>query len=123
MRSWSRNEPKPRHPRTRANELDPDAVPAIPRALLEKSRPGIVGHFRREQIWIGGGSSSPHNASFIPPHHDRVPELMADVMRFAQRTDLSVIAQGAIAHAQFETIHPFPNGSSCCLKSSERALD
>jgi Fic family protein len=81
------------------------------RALLEKSSPRIVGRWRNEQVWIGGGAVSPHNASFVPPHQDRVPDLMDDVMRFARRTDLPVIAQVAIAHAQFETIHPFPDGN------------
>ena len=94
-----------------ADDLDPEAILTMHRALLEKSNPRIVGHFRDEQVWIGGGSISPHNASFIPPHQDRVPQLMDDVMSFSRRTDLSVIAQVAIAHAQFETIHPFPDGT------------
>jgi Fic family protein len=94
-----------------ADDLNPEAILTMHRALLEKSSPGIVGHWRDEQVWIGGGSVSPHNASFIPPHQDRVPELMDDVMSFSRRTDLPVIAQVAIAHAQFETIHPFPDGN------------
>lgn len=94
-----------------ADELDPATILTMHRALLEKSNPGIVGHWRDEQVWIGGGSISPHNAAFIPPHQDRVPELMDDVMSFSRRTDLPVIAQIAIAHAQFETIHPFPDGN------------
>ena len=94
-----------------ADDLDPQAILTMHRALLEKSSPRIVGRWRNEQVWIGGGAVSPHNASFVPPHQDRVPDLMDDVMRFARRTDLPVIAQVAIAHAQFETIHPFPDGN------------
>ena len=94
-----------------ADDLDPAAILTMHRALLEKSDPGIVGQWRDEQVWIGGGSVSPHRAAFIPPHHDRVPALMDDVMRFARRDDLPVIVQIAIAHAQFETIHPFPDGN------------
>lgn len=94
-----------------ADGLNLDAVLTMHRALLEKSNPLIVGRWRNEQVWIGGGSISPHNASFIPPHQDRVPEFMDDVMKFVRRSDLPVIAQVAIAHAQFETIHPFPDGN------------
>lgn len=94
-----------------ADDLNSEAILTMHRALLEKSNPGIVGHWRDEQVWIGGGSISPHHASFIPPHQDRVPELIDDVMDFARRTDIPVMAQLAIAHAQFETIHPFPDGN------------
>lgn len=94
-----------------ADDLNPEAILTMHRALLEKSNPGIVGSWREEQVWIGGGSISPHNASFVPPHQDRVSELMDDVMTFSRRTDLPAIAQVAIAHAQFETIHPFPDGN------------
>jgi Fic family protein len=69
------------------------------RALPEKLNPAIVGTWRHEQVWIGGGSLSPHNAAFIPSHHERVPELMDDVLAFSPRTDIPVIAQIAIAHA------------------------
>lgn len=94
-----------------ADDLDTDAILTMHRALLERSRPDIVGQWRDQQIWIGGGSVSPHLASFVPPHHERVPRLMTDVMDFARRTELPVMAQIAIAHAQFETIHPFPDGN------------
>jgi len=94
-----------------SDELNPAAILTMHRALLEKSNPAIVGTWRHEQVWIGGGSLSPHNAEFIPPHHERVPELMEDVMAFSRRTDVPVIAQIAVAHAQFETIHPFPDGN------------
>lgn len=94
-----------------ADDLDTDAILTMHRVLLEESNPDIVGHWRTDQVWIGGGSISPHNASFVPPHHDHVPALMDDVMRFSRRTDGPVMAHLAIAHAQFETIHPFPDGN------------
>jgi len=94
-----------------SHELNPSAILAMHRALLEKSNPAIVGTWRNEQVWIGGGSLSPHNAAFIPPHQERVPELMDDVLAFSRRTDVPVMVQIAIAHAQFETIHPFPDGN------------
>jgi Fic family protein len=81
------------------------------RALLENSNPEIVGHWREQQVWIGGGSLGPHTAQFVPPHHDRVLELMEDLVAFINRHDLPLLAQTAVAHAQFETIHPFPDGN------------
>lgn len=94
-----------------SDRLDVDAVIEMHQALLSETDPDIVGRFRDQQVWIGGGSISPHGANFIPPHHERVPELMVDLMTFARRVDLPVLAQTAIAHAQFETIHPFPDGN------------
>lgn len=94
-----------------AETIDGPAILEIHRALLEESRPDIVGHWRQQQVWIGGGSLGPHTAQFVPPHHDRVGPLMDDFAAFANRVDLPVLAQTAIAHAQFETIHPFPDGN------------
>jgi Fic family protein len=98
--------------------LTPGAVLEMHRALLEHSDPQTVGDWRGEQVWIGGGSLGPHTAQFVPPHPERVPGLMEDLLRFANRTDLPRLAQTAIAHAQFETIHPFPDGNG----RVERAL-
>jgi Fic family protein len=94
-----------------SDSLDSEAVIEMHRALLEEQQPGITGCWRDQQVWIGGGGVSPHLASFVPPAERRVPALMDDVMRFARRTDLPVLVQIAIAHAQFETIHPFPDGN------------
>ncbi len=94
-----------------SDRLDTRAVIAMHRALLEEQQPHTTGAFRQEQVWIGGGSLSPHQAQFVPPHHEHVPTLMEDVMRFARRTDLPVLVHCAIAHAQFETIHPFTDGN------------
>ncbi|NLE96675.1 MAG: Fic family protein [Propionibacterium sp.] len=94
-----------------AGRLDADSIIAMHRALLGDSEPHMVGRWRTEQVWIGGGARSPHSATFVPPHHDRVPALMEDLVAFLQRTDLPVLITAALAHAQFETIHPFPDGN------------
>jgi Fic family protein len=47
----------------------------------------------------------------VPPHHERVPDAMTDLMSFVRRDDLPVLAHAALAHAQFETIHPFADGN------------
>lgn len=94
-----------------SDRLDEESILTMHEALLRDSAPQFVGRWRDEQVWIGGGSISPHNALFVPPHHSRVPALMADLVAFTQRTDVPVLIQLAIAHAQFETIHPFPDGN------------
>ena len=94
-----------------ADHLDESSILAMHEALLRDNTPEQVGRWRDQQVWIGGGSISPHTAAFVPPHHDRVPELMSDLVAFARRTDIPVLIQAAIAHAQFETIHPFPDGN------------
>ncbi|PYI38481.1 cell filamentation protein Fic [Arthrobacter psychrolactophilus] len=94
-----------------SESIDGQAIIEMHRALLEESNPEIVGRWRDQQVWIGGGSLGPHTAQFVPPHHDRVPVLMDDLAVFANRLDLPVLVQTALAHAQFETIHPFPDGN------------
>jgi Fic family protein len=80
-------------------------------ALLVGSAPDIAGRWRNEQVWIGGSNSGPHDALFIPPHHDHVEAAIDDLVTFIARDDIPVLAHAAIAHAQFETIHPFPDGN------------
>lgn len=94
-----------------SDAIDTDAILRMHHALLEHDDPVIAGRWREQQVWIGGGNLGPHTAQFVPPHHERVPELMNDLVAFANRVDLPVMAQIAITHAQFETIHPFPDGN------------
>ena len=68
------------------------------------------GEFRRSQNWVGG--SRPGNAVFVPPPHGAVPECMSDLERFLHAADgLPVLVRAALAHVQFETIHPFLDGN------------
>ncbi len=89
--------------------LDKDAIVAMHTVLLSHSHPELTGDWRSEQVWVGG--RSPHEASFVPPFHDRVPAAMDDLVRFMARNDMSPLVQAAISHGQFETIHPFPDGN------------
>jgi Fic family protein len=81
--------------------------------LLSKGRGSskAPGEFRRSQNWIGG--SRPGNASFVPPPHTDVSDCMAALERFLNTEDdgLPVLVRAALAHVQFETIHPFLDGN------------
>ena len=69
------------------------------------------GEFRRSQNWIGG--SRPGNARFVPPPATAVQDCMSDLERFLHDEDpgLSATVRSALAHVQFETIHPFLDGN------------
>jgi Fic family protein len=71
----------------------------------------IAGVIREAQNWIGGNDYNPVGAVYVPPPPEHVPELLSDLCDFINRDDLPPIAQAAIAHAQFETIHPFADGN------------
>ncbi|MGI8575832.1 MAG: Fic family protein [Egibacteraceae bacterium] len=66
---------------------------------------------RTVQNWIAGSDYSPRGARYVPPRPERVPALMDDLAVFANRHDMPAVVQAAIAHAQFETIHPYPDGN------------
>jgi len=72
------------------------------------------GEFRRSQNWIGG--TRPGNAAYMPPPHTDVADCMAQLERFMNANDgdggnLPVLVRAALAHVQFETIHPFLDGN------------
>jgi Fic family protein len=69
------------------------------------------GEFRRSQNWIGG--TRPGNAAFVPPPAEDVPECMSKLELFLhdQPEPTPVLLKAALAHVQFETIHPFLDGN------------
>jgi Fic family protein len=71
----------------------------------------IAGQVRTVQNWVGGRLNSPIDAEFVPPPPEEVPGLLKDLVAFVNREDLPAVVQAAIAHAQFETIHPFTDGN------------
>jgi Fic family protein len=94
-----------------ADNIDADAILAMHKALMRDIDPKSAGRRREEQVWIGGGTHGPRGAMFVPPHHSRVVAAIDDLLLFAQRDDIPVLPQIALAHAQFETIHPFTDGN------------
>jgi Fic family protein len=81
------------------------------RTLMSGVEPKIAGRVRDRQNWVGGGWHGPPGADFVPPPEDRVEELLGDLAEFMNRDDMPVSLQAALAHAQFETIHPFADGN------------
>jgi Fic family protein len=69
----------------------------------------IAGQLREETSWIGG--SAPPSAEYVGPPHRYVRPLLADLCGFMNRDDIAPVPQAAIAHAQFELIHPFGDGN------------
>ena len=75
-----------------ADRLDAAAILAMHAALLEQHDPAIAGRWREAQVWVGTSSYGPHTASFVPPHHRRVPAAIDDLVRFMQRDDVPVLS-------------------------------
>jgi Fic family protein len=84
----------------------------IHRVLLERApNSQIAGRFRASQNWIGGNDYNPCGAAFVPPPPSEVDRLLDDLCVFVDDVALPPLVQAAIAHAQFETIHPFEDGN------------
>lgn len=85
----------------------------VHKALLGGGRGSNLtpGEFRRSQVWIGG--TRPGNAVFVPPPADAVPDCIKHFERFLHDDPepTPTLVKMALAHVQFETIHPFPDGN------------
>jgi Fic family protein len=79
--------------------------------LLEGARGAdkAPGQFRRDQNWIGG--TSPANARFVPPPWNAIPDAISNLERYIHDPVQPLLIRAGVAHAQFETIHPFLDGN------------
>lgn len=92
--------------------LDPTDLLDIQRVLLERaSNSQIAGRLRTSQNWIGGNDYNPCGAAFVPPPVEEIERLLDDLCQFVNDGMLPPLVQAAMAHAQFETIHPFIDGN------------
>jgi len=73
-------------------------------------------------VWIGTSAQSPVGADYVAPRWERVSELIDDLTTFAKQLDVGPLALTAIAHAQFETIHPFTDGNGRTGRALAQAL-
>ena len=100
------------HVATRTETISLTDLLEIHRVLMDRSpRPELGGVVREEQNWIGGSSYNPCSAVFVPPPAEQVKGLLHDVVDYTNADEHSPLVQAAIAHAQFETIHPFADGN------------
>jgi Fic family protein len=88
-------------------------IKEIHEKLMNNSRGGSKqpGEFRTSQNWIGG--SRPGNARFVPPPPDYLMECLGDFEKFLhdETIKIPILVKAALAHVQFETIHPFLDGN------------
>lgn len=87
-----------------------DDLTLIHKALLSGTRDeSWSGVVRSEQNWVGG--VNPCSAAFVPPPEELVRELLDDVTAYVSGDEHPALLQAALAHSQFETIHPFADGN------------
>ena len=89
-----------------------DVLLEVHRRLVAGTRLAVHGgRVRTVQNWIGGSSYHPCAAEFVPPPPEAMDRLLDDLVSFLNDATLPTLVQAAIAHAQFETIHPFVDGN------------
>ena len=105
--------------------LDEPSILAMHYELLSR-QPGIeheAGRYREELVWIGNrDNAGPRGATFIAPQHRQVAAAVSDVVHFMRRVDVPALVQVAVAHAQFETIHPFVDGNGRTGRAIAQAM-
>jgi Fic family protein len=95
-----------------AGTVTVDHLVAVHRVLMDHApNAGVAGLVRTDQNWLGGNDYNPCGADFVPPPPENVPELLDDLCEFCNGETFPPLVQAGIAHAQFETIHPFADGN------------
>jgi Fic family protein len=91
--------------------IEVEDIEAIHATLMAAEPHATPGRLRVVQNWIGGRLGNPSDAAYVPPPPEHVRRLAEDLTGFLRRDDIPPVALAAIAHAQFETIHPFVDGN------------
>ena len=105
-----------------AEHIDVESIQAMHAVLMEGQPHHTPGKWRKEPVWIGTRSDSPFDAEFVAPAWERVADLMADLAVLSRERNAPAHAGIAIAHAQFETIHPFTDGNGRTGRAFAQAL-
>lgn len=93
-----------------ADDFSDDILRRIHAELLSQD-PRRAGAYRETLSWVGGRHDDPRDAVYVAPRAELVPAAMNDLAAYLERVDVPAVAHAAIAHAQFETIHPFSDGN------------
>ena len=103
--------------------IEPRHLADIHRVLMERGAGAApAGRIRDRQNWIGGNDYNPCGADFVPPPPEEVDRLLQDLCAFSGDDTLPPIVHAGIAHAQFETIHPFDDGNGRTGRALVQAL-
>ncbi|MFE4467473.1 Fic family protein [Leifsonia sp. NPDC056824] len=105
-----------------SKDISVDAILTMHEVLLHDQPRHTPGEWRQEAVWIGTRSDSPLGAEFVAPASERVPALVDDLVAFADRPDVPSLVAIAVAHAQFETIHPFTDGNGRTGRALAQAM-
>lgn len=105
-----------------AEDVTPSAIRQMHAVLMSGQPRHTPGQWRDQPVWIGTRTDSPLGATYVGPQHTRVPALIDDLTAFARRASGSALVSVAVAHAQFETIHPFTDGNGRTGRAFAQAL-
>ncbi len=96
---------------THGKPIDVELIRNVHWTLTKSGRGAHLtpGQLRVEQNWVGG--ASPYDAEYVPPPADLVPGLVESLLRFVNESKMPTLVKAALAHAQFEMIHPFFDGN------------
>ena len=106
-----------------APKLSPAGICEIHAVLMERDvTRRSAGKLREGQNWIGGNDYNPCGADYVPPPPEAVGDLLENLCEFSESEEVPPLLQAAVAHAQFETIHPFDDGNGRTGRALVQAL-
>jgi len=92
--------------------LSLNLIKDLHKILLKGARRyGVLGEFRNDQVWVGKRDAPIEEATYIPPEWELLPDYMANLEEYINSQEEDVLVQAAIAHYQFEAVHPFADGN------------